>query len=79
MSKWNVLAAVFVLGLPVGARAQTGDPSFARALDEAVGVTSAELLDAETNLTRARFESINARIDARIARVRLAHALGEVS
>ena len=38
--------------------------------------TSVELTDAETDLTRTRFDAINARIDLRIARVRLQHALG---
>ena len=35
-----------------------------------------ELLDSETELTRARLEALNARIDARIAHVRLEHATG---
>jgi outer membrane protein len=38
--------------------------------------TAVELTDAETDLTRARLDSINARIDLRIATVRLEHALG---
>jgi len=38
--------------------------------------TSTMLTDAETDLTRARLERLNARIDARVARVRLEHALG---
>ncbi len=38
--------------------------------------TVVEVIDSETELTRARFEAINARIDARIARVRLEHATG---
>ncbi len=38
--------------------------------------TSVELLDAETELTRARLDAISARIDARIALVRLTHAVG---
>jgi outer membrane protein TolC len=38
--------------------------------------TTVELLDAETELTRARLETIGARIDGRIAEVRLAHAIG---
>jgi outer membrane protein TolC len=38
--------------------------------------TSVELTDAETDLTRARLESINARVDLQVARVRLEHALG---
>ncbi len=39
--------------------------------------TSAELLDTETDLTRARLESLDARVDSRVARVRLAYALGD--
>jgi outer membrane protein TolC len=39
--------------------------------------TSAELLDAETDLTRARLDVLDARIDARVARVRLAYAVGD--
>lgn len=38
--------------------------------------TAVELTDAETDLTRSRLEAINARVDARIAFVRLEHALG---
>jgi outer membrane protein TolC len=38
--------------------------------------TSVELTDAETELTRARLAVISARIDARIAEVEIAHALG---
>jgi outer membrane protein TolC len=38
--------------------------------------TGVELTDAETDLTRSRLESINARVDMRIALVRLDHALG---
>ena len=38
--------------------------------------TSVELLDAETELTRARLESLNAEVDARVARARLAYAVG---
>jgi outer membrane protein len=38
--------------------------------------TTVELLDAETDLTRARLEALGARIDARVASVRLAYALG---
>ncbi|HLK39372.1 MAG TPA: TolC family protein, partial [Polyangiaceae bacterium] len=38
--------------------------------------TSATLTDAETDLTRARLDLLNAKADARIARIRLAHALG---
>jgi outer membrane protein len=39
--------------------------------------TSTELLDAETDLTRTRLEALDARIDARVARVRLSYALGD--
>jgi outer membrane protein TolC len=38
--------------------------------------TAVELTDAETELTRSRLESINARVDVRVATVRLDHALG---
>jgi outer membrane protein len=38
--------------------------------------TSATLNDAETDLTRARLTLLNAKADARIARIRLDHALG---
>ena len=38
--------------------------------------TLIEVTDAETDLTRARFEIVNAHIDAHIARVRLTHAVG---
>jgi outer membrane protein TolC len=39
--------------------------------------TSTELLDAETDLTRARLDALDARVDSRVARVRLAYALGD--
>jgi outer membrane protein TolC len=38
--------------------------------------TSVELTDAETDLTRSRLESITARVDLQVAKVRLEHALG---
>ena len=38
--------------------------------------TSTTLTDAETELTRARLEVLNALVEARISRVRLDHALG---
>jgi outer membrane protein TolC len=38
--------------------------------------TSTTLTDAENDLTRARFDLLNAKTDARIARIRLAHAVG---
>jgi len=38
--------------------------------------TGVELTDAETDLTRSRLESINTRVDVRVALVRLEHALG---
>lgn len=38
--------------------------------------TSVELIDAESDVLRARLEMIQARVDARIARVRLEHAVG---
>jgi outer membrane protein TolC len=47
-----------------------------RALFRAERATSTELSDSENALTRARFDVVNARIDLRIARVRLVHATG---
>lgn len=38
--------------------------------------TATQLTEAETNLTRTRIEYVNARVDARMARIRLDHALG---
>jgi outer membrane protein len=38
--------------------------------------TTSNVLDAETDLARARFAWINARVDARVARARLEHAAG---
>ncbi len=38
--------------------------------------TATTLLDAERDLTQARFAYLNARVDARIARIRLEHATG---
>ncbi len=38
--------------------------------------TSTTLTDAETELTRARLDELNARTNVRISRVRLEHALG---
>jgi outer membrane protein TolC len=40
------------------------------------GATTLELLDAETDLTRARLEALDARLDERVAQVRLAYAVG---
>lgn len=48
-----------------------------RLLFENGKATSTELLDAEADVTRARLEALGARIDARVARVRLAYAAGE--
>jgi outer membrane protein len=47
-----------------------------RALFQHGRATTVELTDAETDLTRARLDAINSRIDLRVATVRLAHALG---
>jgi len=47
-----------------------------RALLAAERVTAVELVDAETELTRARIAALDARIDLRIAIAGLAHALG---
>ena len=38
--------------------------------------TAVELVDAETDLTRARIVALNARVDLRVALARLSHALG---
>jgi outer membrane protein TolC len=38
--------------------------------------TAVELVDAETELTRSRITALNARVDLRVARTQLAHALG---
>jgi len=48
----------------------------ARELFNAGRGTSTTLTDAETELTRARLAELNAKVDARIARVKLEHALG---
>lgn len=47
-----------------------------RALFANTRATTSNMLDAETDLARARLAWINARIDARVARARLAHAAG---
>jgi len=47
-----------------------------RALLAAERATAVELIDAETDLTRARITALNARIDLRVALAQLAHALG---
>lgn len=47
-----------------------------QALLAAQRATAVELVDAETELTRARVAALNARIDLRIAMAELAHAIG---
>jgi outer membrane protein TolC len=47
-----------------------------QALLAAQRATAVELVDAETELTRARIAALDARIDLRIAMVQLAHAIG---
>jgi outer membrane protein TolC len=47
-----------------------------QALLQAQRATGVELVDAETELTRARIAALDARIDLRIALVNLAHAIG---
>ncbi len=47
-----------------------------RELFRAGRATSAELTDAETDLMKSRLDFLNARIDARVAKVNLEHALG---
>ena len=39
--------------------------------------TAVELVDAETDLTRARINALNARVDLRVALAQLAHAVGD--
>ena len=39
--------------------------------------TAVELVDAETELTRARIAALNARVDLRVALAQLVHALGD--
>ena len=41
--------------------------------------SNVELLDAETDLTRARLERLNAEVDARVAQVRLDYAVGRAT
>lgn len=48
-----------------------------RELLNADRATAVELVDAETDLTRARIAALNARVDLRVAIAQLAHALGE--
>lgn len=48
----------------------------ARELFNAGRGTATTLIDAETVLAQSRFDNLNARVDARIARIRLEHALG---
>lgn len=48
-----------------------------RSLFRAAQATSTELGDAENALTRARFDTVNAHLDLRIAHVRMTHALGD--
>jgi outer membrane protein TolC len=48
----------------------------ARELFNAGRGTSTTLIDAETALAQARFDHLNARVDARLARIRLDHAVG---
>ncbi len=47
-----------------------------RELLNAERATAVELVDAETDLTRARIASLNAKVDLRVALTQLAHALG---
>lgn len=48
----------------------------ARELFNAGRGTATTLIDAETDLARTRFEHLNAKVDARLARIRLEHAVG---
>jgi len=69
------------VGLGVQELAHVGIPGIEhrlrRALFQNGRATSVELTDAETERSRAQLEAISARIDHRIAQVRLAHAAGE--
>jgi outer membrane protein TolC len=47
-----------------------------RELLNAERATAVELIDAETDLTRARIAALNARVDLRVARAQLEHAVG---
>lgn len=47
-----------------------------RELLNAERATAVELVDSETDLTRARIAALNARVDLRVAMAQLAHALG---
>jgi len=47
-----------------------------RELLNAERATAVELVDAETDLTRARIAALNARVDLRVALAQLGHALG---
>jgi outer membrane protein TolC len=47
-----------------------------RELLNAERATAVELVDAQTDLTRARITALNARVDLRVARAQLDHALG---
>ena len=44
---------------------------------DAERATAVELVDAETDLTRARINALNARVDLRVAMAQLRHALGD--
>lgn len=48
-----------------------------RELLNAERATAVELVDAETDLTRARIAALNARVDLRVALAQLAHAIGD--
>jgi outer membrane protein len=48
-----------------------------RELLNAERATVVELVDAETELTRARISALNARVDLRVANIQLVHALGQ--
>ena len=47
-----------------------------RELLNAERATAVELVDAKTDLTRARITALNARVDLRVARAQLDHAVG---
>lgn len=61
-----------------GLRAAEESYRVRRLLFENGRATTVEVLDAETDLTQARYDAVGARIDRGVAKIRLARAVGEV-
>jgi outer membrane protein len=78
MSAWNDRAEARVAEKTTVRRLTASEESYRtrRLLFQNGRATTVELLDAEIELTRARLEAVNARIDARVSEVRLAYAIG---